>query len=167
MLVFWLTVYSLLVVNFYFQRTVTICSVLFLIIFCLHYIFLSVIILIGIKASGHFFVLLFTLSILHGVFLTLYADTTSCWYPNAPTYCCPDSLMCRHTNAPTLHCFNKIYVKLLIGPWIYIPCLRKIESMLVTKEIFVDQNNDTVVKQSSVNHRCFPMSIEWNIHSCS
>jgi len=57
------------------------------------------------------FVLSFTLSILHGVFLNLFADTTLCRYPNAPTYCCPDALMCRHTNAPTLHCFNKIYVK--------------------------------------------------------
>ena len=130
MFVFCLTVYSLLVVNFCFQRTVTIFSVLFLIICCLHHIFLSVIILIGVKSSGHFFVLLFTLSILHGVFLTLFADTTLCRYPNAPTYCCPDALMCRHTNAPTLHCFNKIYVKQLMGPWSYLSCFRKIESLL-------------------------------------
>ena len=92
--------------------------------------FLSVIILIGVKSSGHFFVLSFTLSILHRVFLTLFADTTLCRYPNVPTYCCTDALMYRHTNAPTLHCFYNIYVKQLMGPWCYISCFRKIENLL-------------------------------------
>jgi hypothetical protein len=48
----------------------------FLVICYLHHIVTIVVVLIGINSFRHLFVLSFTLSIPHGVFHTLYADTT-------------------------------------------------------------------------------------------
>ena len=48
----------------------------FLVICYLHHIVTIVVVLIGINSFRHLFVLSFTLSIPHGVFLVVYTDTT-------------------------------------------------------------------------------------------
>jgi hypothetical protein len=75
----------------------------FLVICFLHHIATIVVVLIGINSFRHRFVLSFILSIPHGMFLTLYTDTTVLLSRMIRYSVVP------HTNAHTFQCFKTMW----------------------------------------------------------